>query len=422
MVCATLFYYCVLGPFYSISVDETVVVYKDARPYYYLGWLATLIGILGYFCGYHFGVYGSIFSLGRRFRGNKQTLVAIRGVFLAFGFLGLLFMVKSKGMSLGSILMPGNSPARVGASVELGSFGNYVTSMTNFIFGFVLILVALNRGLKMRILIPAGGLFLLFVLLWAAAGFRGNIVMAIVGLGVLVCLLKRRHPAIPTLTVISLSLVFLSGIILYSRNYFRGLDFERLNERTAGEILEGGLNESMTFGAMSLCIEAVPERFPYHGLENLWLTITMPIPRQLWPGKPTSTYLGDIQRILGEGEARETVGQAIPNLGEYYMALGWPGVFCGMFLFGLICRKFWRWYVFNRNDVLATAAYAVFFAWIFTFMHRGFLPQTFTSFCFLVLPLLVIRHFVGTIPLQRILPAKEKEDEAQGSTEAAHSQ
>lgn len=411
MVCLTFLYYCVLGPLLSIYNGDTVVVYKDARPFYILGWGATLVGMIAYFVGYHLGGYGGIFSLGGRFRGNPHNLMAISMVFLAFGILGLLYIVQAQGLSLTRILMPGSGSARIGAPSETGTFGAYIMRMSTFIAGYVLILVALSRGMKMRILLPVMGLMFVFLMYLAAIGFRGSIVETLLGFGTLLYILKRRRPTIPTLTAAGFAILFLSGVILYTRSYFGGLNFDRLKERSAQEILEGGFNDSMIFGAMSLCMDAVPERFHFHGFESVWLTVTMPIPRQLWPGKPTSKYLVDIQRILGEGEEYDTVGQAIPNIGEYYMAFGWPGVFVGMFLFGLFCRKFWRWFIMNRNDVLATVAYCSFFAWIFAFLHRGYLPQTFTDFCFSVVPILIIRHFVGTIPLYRVLPKKDQEPE-----------
>jgi len=270
----------------------------------------------------------------------------------------------------------------------------------------------------MRIILPVMGLLYIFLMYLAAIGFRGNIVGTLIGFGALLYILKGRRPSIATLVVSGFVILFLSGVILHARSYFGGLKLERLKDHTPGEILEGGFNDTMTFGAMSLCIEAVPERFNYHGLESVWLTITMPIPRKIWKGKPTSSYLTDIQRILGEGEEYDTVGQAIPNIGEYYMATGWVGIFGGMFIFGLVCRKFWRWYVYNRNDVLATVAYCTFFAWIFTFIHRGYLPYTITIFCFNVGSILLIRHFVGVIPLYKVLSS----DKEQYSGERAEKQ
>lgn len=410
MVCLTLLYYCVIGPWIALKNGDTVVVFKDTRPYYILGWAATLVGMLGYFAGYQAGAVGSAGWFGRALRGSRRRLKAFALPFLIVGILALFFMLGKYGLSLGRILNPAAGPARVGPGGEIGTFGNYIMHMTAFIGGYVLILVAAHRGLKMRILLPALGLLFVLLMYFAAIGFRGNLVEVLIGFGALLYILRGKRPSIPTMAVAGLAVVFMSGVILFSRNYFSGLSLDRLEEKSTSEILEGGFNDSMIFGTMGLCIDAVPERFDFYGAETLWLTVTMPIPRRLWPGKPTSSYLEDIQKIIAYGEDHVSAGQAIPNIGEYYMAYGWPGVFIGMFLFGVLCRKFWRWFVKHRNDVMAVVAYCTFFAWIFTFIHRGYLPQTVTDFCFSVLPLLIIRKFVGAIPIRRVLPARTTEE------------
>ncbi len=402
IVCLTFLYYCVLGPYFSMKLGETVVVYKDARPFYHLGWTATLIGMVGYFAGYQAGLVGSSsIPLGQAKRGRRQKLKSSSLVFLFLGSIGLLFTMRATGMSLGTVLNPAGSSSQ-GMGQGLGTFGNYIMHMGALFGGYILILVATYRGLKMRILLPALGLLFFLLMYLAAIGFRGNLIEVLLGFGAVIYILKGKRPSAPVILVSGLAILYFAGLILFTRSYFGGLQLERIEGKSTQQILEGGFNDSAIFGAMSLCINVVPERFPYHGMENIWLTATMPIPRRIWSGKPDSEYLDAIQRILGEGEEYDTVGQAIPNIGEYYMAFGWWGIFVGMFIFGIICRKFWRWYVANRNGTLATVAYCTFFAWIFSFLHRGYLPQTFTDFCFSVIPILLLRKYVGEIPIRTI--------------------
>ena len=407
MVCLTFLYYCVVGPWIALKSGDTVVVFRDARPYYFLAWLATLIGMIGYFAGYQIGGFGVRNWFSKKSAGSRQRLIAASIPFLGLGVIALFFMLSVHGLSLGRILNPTAGSARVGPGGDIGSFGNYLMHMTTFIGGYVFILIAMNRGLKMQIILPVLGILFVLLMYFAAIGFRGNLVKVLLGFGALIYILKGKRPSLPVMAAAGFSIVFLSGVILFSRSYFSGLSLDRLEEKSTTEILEGGFNDSMIFGAMGLCIDAVPDRFDYYGLESVWLTVTMPIPRRLWSGKPTSTYLDDIQKILASERDQETVGQAIPNLGELYMAYGWAGVFGGMFLFGILCRKFWRWFIHNRNDVLAVVTYCTFFAWIFSYLHRGYLPQTFTDFCFSVVPLLILRKFVGHIPIKSVTQKKQ---------------
>jgi oligosaccharide repeat unit polymerase len=85
-----------------------------------------------------------------------------------------------------------------------------------------------------------------------------------------------------------------------------------------------------------------------------WL---MPIPRTMWPDKPT-TLDGLIVRTFFPGWGG--IGGIPPSLlGELYLNFLLPGIILGMFLFGLGCKVLRSYLDFNRNNKGVIAVYAV---------------------------------------------------------------
>ena len=134
----------------------------------------------------------------------------------------------------------------------------------------------------------------------------------------------------------------------------------------------------------ALVIASIPTTFPYVGLNPLWIALTIPIPRSLWPDKPYPLFLEYFGSLTG------TEGQAVPVVGEHYMMAGWVGIVAGGLIIGIIYRCFWEFYRANPRNPLVVALYAVSWALCFPVVNRGYLAQTLMEFFFDLLPLVVL--------------------------------
>jgi hypothetical protein len=91
------------------------------------------------------------------------------------------------------------------------------------------------------------------------------------------------------------------------------------------------------FLRLAQTIEVVPESHPHVGFRWIEYLIARPVPRVLWPGKPTDPGFS-----LPEYLGLEGVSLSISVVGEWYLAFGWPGVLLGGLLFGVLGRAWSR--------------------------------------------------------------------------------
>jgi hypothetical protein len=207
----------------------------------------------------------------------------------------------------------------------------------------------------------------------------------------------------------SVTVVFITlmGLIGLTRNYGRGLDLFKVEEKTNYELFIQGITESITFQTTGLLMDQVPEVYDYIGIDPIWQSIVFPIPRRLWPEKPSGDYIEIINRLylinnyLG-------IGAAVLNYGEMYLAFGWWGIIIGSLILGWIAKKLWLWYQVNRENPLAIVTLAVASSFFYVVISRGYLPQVVMNFFFTVGPCLVIIWWVNRKAKRRGYPEKRK--------------
>jgi len=204
---------------------------------------------------------------------------------------------------------------------------------------------------------------------------------------------------------------YILGYIGITRQYGRGLDIEKMEESTGEEVMDSGFAEGYIFFTTGLLVGMVPEYFNYIYFDPVIQSITMPVPRALWKGKPSGDYIQIYNRLYGE--ERYGQGVAVLNFGEYYLAFGWIGVIIGGFLLGFIYKKLWLWYLNFRNNDYAIVLYTVSVSFIFVIISRGYLPQVTMTFFFCVGPAWLIwrNHY---IQMRRFLFRKQ-DDSVSGS-------
>ena len=386
---ATVFaYYFVVGPLISVAFHHTFAYGMDLRDMMGNAWMAGILGLGSIYAGFAFKVrpYRTklVEKLGAPLRKRLWTNYALLA---GLGLVGFLYCAYVSGQSLADLLQPFHQSAEEAGNAEREGLaaGNYVFLLINLFIPASCLLAVLTHGkpLKQRIWI-VGLPVLAVALFYMSVAFRHRIVTLILSLAATIYLLQRKRPAPATLLVGAAGIVLLSGFIVLTRSYGRGLDLSQLQNLSLLEVFLGGFGDAGTFFTMGLVIDSFPSVVPYVGLDPFWIALTIPVPRALWPDKPYAVFLDYFEFITG------TRGQAVPVTGEHYMMAGWFGVILGGIVLGLIYRRFWEFYRANPRNPFVVTMYAVAWALIFPVVNRGYLAQTLMEFFFDLLPLVIL--------------------------------
>ena len=388
---AVFAYYFVVGPLVSLMLGNTYGYGLDLRGLMGKAWLAGILGLGSIYVGFAI-----------KTRPVRTRLVAVLdaplrkrlwlnlGVLAGLGLTGFLYCAWVSGQSLGQLLLPFHQGGGEEDSVEQVGLaaGNYLFLLINCFIPGACLLVALTDRQPLRRRFWLVGLPVMVVLLfYLSVAFRHRIITLVLACAATAYLLRRQRPTPATLLGGAAGLVLLSGFIVLTRTYGRGLDLTQLGELSLLEVFLGGFGDAGTFFTMGLVIESFPDVVPFVGLDPFWIALTIPIPRSLWPDKPYAAFLDYFEYITG------TRGQAVPVTGEHYMMAGWIGVILGGLALGLIYRRFWEFYRANPSNPFVVVIYAVAWALIFPIVNRGYLAQTLMEFFFDLLPLVALFLF-----------------------------
>lgn len=387
---ATLFaYYFVFGPLVALATHNTILYGFDLRDMMWKAWLAGLLGLGSIYLGFAIRVrrfhvrlvpnFGP--ELRKKFR---KPLIILFGL----GFVGFLYDAYVSGHSLAELLLPwhsGEGLESTGTERQGVAAGSYLFLMINvFIPAMCLLAALLAEKNKIKSFLLVGLPALQVAFFYTSVGFRHRIVILILSLTATFYLMRRSRPSPGTLGLGSLGIVLLSGLVVLTRSYGQGLDLTKIASLSLTDIFLGGFADAGTFFTMGLVIDSFPSTVPYVGLDPFWIAATIPIPRELWPGKPYPVFLEYFEYITG------TRGQAVPVTGEHYMMAGWFGIVIGGMILGMIYRCFWEFYRANPRNPVVVAMYAVSWALVFPVVNRGYLAQTLMEFFFDFLPLVVL--------------------------------
>ena len=187
------------------------------------------------------------------------------------------------------------------------------------------------------------------------------------------------------------------SVLTITRSKFSGIDFQALSAASADDMLYGFFAESNTiFGLIGVLHESVDAKIYVH-LDPIRDTLLELVPRAILPDRVTGSYLGTpLERLIAE-EAMNS-GTAYPYLGELLLMGGHFALALGTVILAGVYLSVSR--LFERLPVgayrLANAGYgliAVYFGYYY--FSRGYLPQTFKAFIFIVVPFVVMVAFVG---------------------------
>jgi oligosaccharide repeat unit polymerase len=385
---AMTLYYSVLGPLVFLLEGSTIVFGLETRSVLWKGWLATALALAAFLLGYQLRSRRKQIS---KIKGEGQSVVILSGFLFTASGLGMGYWIFNFG---GGLRFFNPQIDDISSQLALSGFqsvaATYLAQLINLSFGAILLLFVVSldsRSLSLKITFYAATLIVF--LFYLKTGFRYRILWLVVGLLAAHSLYHKRQPPVSVLALFGAVVVFAMGLIGLTRNYFSGLDLERLGDTTLRELFVTGFSESGIFIFVSNVIDVVPRELPHTYLDPFWIAITAPIPRAYWSAKPTSLTLETLAATFGSKDAIEA-GLAVPYYGEWYIAFGWTGVVVSSLLLGFVSRWVWNWYMSRQGDKLALVIYSVSLGFMYLVFSRGLLAQVLMNFLFSLMPLIVI--------------------------------
>lgn len=88
-------------------------------------------------------------------------------------------------------------------------------------------------------------------------------------------------------------------------------------------------------------------------------SVLLPIPRAIWPGKPSHTPGSEFGAILYHMKGNNQIGTPYTYIGDLYWNFHILGVVFGMFVLGLLTRRFYEWFFYHLEK--GTAGPVLFF-------------------------------------------------------------
>ena len=377
-------YYMVAGPLLAIQNGESFFRLVDHRPFMIHAWRLCALGVGAMILGYWMNPSG---------RSRSETPVVPQSLALRYSSrLILLSLFALVGLFGTGGLMQQVDILDVSYTrrTYAGAFQNYLIHSMDFLIGAACLMLTavLRKKTSWWFLVV---LIVLAALIFTKQGFRWRLIVMGIGLFSTYYLSRNSKPSpilFASLTILGLLVM---GFIGYTRTYGLGLDITSVEGRTSTDFILEGFGESSIFMTTGLLVEQVPSVFSHIGTDPMVQALALPVPRVLWPDKPSGEYIQIINSLYGDPSYG--MGASILNFGEYYLAFGYYGVVFISFLLGYILKGLWKWYMRRKSEDTAIVAYSVGIAFLYVVLSRGYLPQVTMLFFFTVFPLWLIHRF-----------------------------
>jgi oligosaccharide repeat unit polymerase len=213
-------------------------------------------------------------------------------------------------------------------------------------------------------------LLLLTFLFFAGIGGRYRVLLLLVSVFVYYYLERQKRPR--TVVVLAMVLVVyffvVGGIGFYraAEPTVSGVRSRVLGEDvfTAPEAWDTFLSSSRLVTSTAALVHAIPKYIDHLWGQSFLGIFLQPIPRFLWPDKPSAIGLESLSEFW-------PTGTAAPFWALFYVNFGALGVLVGMALWGGLSR--WIYEIYRRNtlDPLAQVQLALYYAYTFHVYGRG---------------------------------------------------
>ena len=293
-------------------------------------------------------------------------LVAVAPL-IALALFGLVMYMTRTGGSFADLLTFQPQRRAVLEGATRLSFGQYL-EIAEWLFPIGILLIGISirqQRLTRPLLMVAGlGLVLFYAMFKFNVAVRGDIMLALIILGMIFFLRSRRVPK--AALVGGAVVVAVAFTAITSGRYETNANYAAMARDEPVMVMLDGAFGAFNLGgfiASSQTIDAVPDRLDYqYGatlLEPFWVVI----PRTIWPDKPRTIGMHLLEAFQGTEVmlARRGGGNSAGLPAEGFINFGWFGVPLVGFCFGLMMNLFYTTLVrgmLNNGAACAIYAYA----------------------------------------------------------------
>lgn len=390
-------------PIYDILTGEYLWFGYDLFEY---GVESTLIALTGYIVFYIFYVFK--FKLKTNFNTTQSNITEIKHndfksekinliitvtlIIYAVSFAAnVWYMLKSGYTSLTYILTMGLLGGDGIVAEKVDNIG-FVSMLSYCLPAATLLYWEYGRSKLLKIV-----LFIPMLMLQISRGFRFFVIQIAVTFFSYYYIKKKKRPKI--INILFALIVLMIPILLMTmfRDTVRAGEGAAVSSVSGDSIKEAfdqafwdNLRIYKNFYGM---VNAIPEKFGFvYGRQMIIGTIVMVIPRIIWPGKISTGAGVGLEQIIGSN--LKGTGQAYPNIGEYYFALGIVGVIVFMALYGWWAKKLKTKYMSVSAGGINNILFSVLLGANLQLIIRGYTPSNFWYLVFSILPILIIKMIV----------------------------
>lgn len=237
-------------------------------------------------------------------------------------------------------------------------------------------------------------LFIPMLMMQVTRGFRFLVVQIAISFVAYYFISRRKKLKIWHVLIVGCVLMIPVLLMTMFRNDIRaglGVSFSGINMQDISEAIDDAIWDNFRiYNNFYGMVHMIPKRYGYvYGRQILIGTLVMGIPRAVWPGKISTQAGVDLSYIVGARLAK--TGQAYPGLGEYYYALGIPGVLIFMAIYGIWARHIKNRYGKEQENGLDVIIFSVLLGVNLQLLIRGYTPSNVWYIIFSLFPVYVVK-------------------------------
>ena len=232
----------------------------------------------------------------------------------------------------------------------------------------LLLMVALRSGRRWP---PFAVLFLVFIgLFFAGSGARFRVLLLVLSFFMFYYLEKGKRPGLlSTFIFVSFMFYFVIGAMGYYRGMLAqggGATGLAVGQESFGvyQAWDTFVDSSRIVVSTASVIRYVPEQIDYLWGKSFINFFTQPIPRFLWPGKPSSIGLEFFTAIW-------PLGTTLPFWSLFYLNFGPLGVLLGSALWGRFSRWLYDLFISDPDNPFARMQLALYYPFLIHMYGRG---------------------------------------------------
>ncbi len=289
--------------------------------------------------------------------------------------------------------MLGRSPLYM---LSLGLFAKGMRGVSGIALDFLSMLVYAGFVPMLNIMLHSRSRLLKFVVFYitcaplATRGFRSALIVPLLGPFIFRYVNSRKTPKLRTVLFAMFVFIVVFGVVGNMRTSTRIGDGMTLDGYEFTDGTDGILDYFESYKVFYGAVQSYPDIYGYTGGRQLAYTLTMYIPRAIYPSKP--------KPLVGEVIANSTsdyaamAGAASPNIGEYYTDGGIVCVVGAMFVFGSLLRRMKNLYTTSRGS--SVAAYSMLLPGLVMMITYGYTAGNLPGILFILLPYVGEKYLV----------------------------